>query len=114
MDNYDSLTKGAKVTLLKLYKNYLDKIDSGADRELAKQFGGSDDIKKNIIKDESISNIDSYCHELSDQKLLDITVADDLVYISSLTNLAINIMENRFARNAAKVLNTIVKIGSVI
>lgn len=114
MDNYDLLTKDAKSVLLKLYKNYLEKIASGVARDQAKQFGSSEDIKDNILPDETIDNIDSYCYELRDQNYLHVVGADNSIYLSELTSLAINAMENRFAKNVAKVVNAISKLAPFI
>ncbi|WP_338232828.1 hypothetical protein [Companilactobacillus muriivasis] len=114
MDNYDSLTKDAKSFLLRLYKNYLDNTDRGTDRNSAKRFGSSLQIQKNITPDISVANISSYCFELDEKKLLHVIPGSNIAYRTELTNAGINVMENRFAKNVAKVLDAIIKLKSAI
>lgn len=114
MDNYDFLTRDAKSFLLKLYKNYLDKANNDIDRSSAKRFGSSLEIRSNITPEISIENITSYCFELSDKNFLNVIPGSNIAFKTELTNSGINVMENRFARNAAKVLDAIVKLKTVI
>lgn len=114
MDNYDSLTNDSKSFLLKLYKNYLEKINNGIDRDSAKRFGGSIKIQSDITPDISVKNITSYCFELDDKEFLNVMPGSDIAYKTELTNLGINVMENRFARNVSKVLNALAKLKEVI
>lgn len=113
MDNYDSLTNEARFLLSKMYKIYLERINSGETREQANTFGDSHEIQENIWPNEKIENVDLYAKELSRNKFLDATFADDIVYKSYLSTSAISFMQHKFGNDLKKIGKTILDIASL-
>jgi len=113
MNNYDSLTNEARLLLSKMYKTYLERINSGETREQANIFGNSHKIQEDIWPDEKTENVDLYAKELSKNKFIDAIYADDIVYKSSLSTSAISFLQHKFGNDLKKVGKAILDIASL-
>lgn len=109
-----NLTKDAEFLICSLYKDYLDKRKSGMSKADAKFTGSSQKMNRDIMPEWSFEDVDETCRELSRAGLLHCGFADDVTYISNLTDDAIIYMENRFQNKASDVIETIAKIKSMI
>lgn len=108
------LTKKSDALICLLYKEYCQKVKSGASRQKTKMFGGSSDIQETIVPKWSVEDVDDCCFELSDKGLLDVKEADNCAYFVWLSNDGIIYMENRFKNGLKGVLNHLSKIASFL
>lgn len=102
------LTKESKKVLLKLYKEYLERMQSGVSRDKAKAFD-PDIIGQTLFQEYSSSNFNDYLCELGSNEYLDNFYGSGIVQYTSLTNLAISEMENRFKNGILDVADFISK-----
>jgi hypothetical protein len=109
-DNYDRLTNEAKMILLKMYYEYTLRIAAGTDRRNAKVMGPLDRFKPFTLPNESDAELVDYCGELAHEEFLSIKWADGTVYFSSLTNVAIARMQNRFKDGVKAAIELLTKV----
>lgn len=102
------LTKESKKVLFKLYKEYLERIQSGTPRVKAKSFDPGI-INQTIFQEYSPSDFNDYLCELGSRYYLDNFYGDGIVEHTSLTNSAIFEMENRFKNGILDVADFISK-----
>lgn len=104
------LTKEADALICLLYKNYLQKRNDGVSKKLAKFFGSSVDIQKELIEKWTPDDTDETCWELHRSGLLSCMSADNIAYEVQLTDNGIIYMENRFKDGVNSVLDYLKKI----
>ena len=90
------LTKDSKKMLCMLYKDYLEKRNSGFSKSEAKSFGSSHNIHEALLPNWAFEDVDDTCRELSKAGMLDCFWADNIAYHVNLSDTAISYMDNRF------------------
>ena len=90
------LSKDADALICLIYKDYLDKRNSGISKSDAKMFGSSENIHNKIIPEWSLDDVDDTCRELDRSNFLSILYASNTCSEIFLTDDGIVYMENRF------------------
>lgn len=83
------ITKDAKKLLLLMYKEYQSRRKKGMTRSSAMFFGGADTIKKDLLPDELLQDVDDYIRELHRAGYVTATYANNTVWLCELTTEAI-------------------------
>ncbi|WP_429971185.1 hypothetical protein ACQW5G_00680 [Fructilactobacillus sp. Tb1] len=116
MNEYDNLTNEAKYTLITLYRNYLSKEKQLNDRFQARQIDSLKTIS-NILKDKySENDVIDIIRELSSDSTSFINASWSSNYPSrmELNTKSISVMQNKFKNNASNILDTLIKLKSLI
>lgn len=113
MDNIQ-LTKDSDYLICSLYKNYLQKRNSGITKSQAKDVGSAEDIQQEIFPNWSLDDVEETCRELARADMLHCFDADNTIYMAILSDNAIIYMENRFENKVNTVIDYISKIKSMI
>ena len=100
------LTNDSRILLRLLYKAYRDKLKGGASKGKADCFGGSDEIRQNIVPEWSAEDTVEICRQLHRAGLVKCEYADDKVYLLFLTDKGLIFMESRLI----KIIRSILKI----
>lgn len=108
------LTKDSDYLICFLYKNYLQKRNSGIPKSQAKNVGSAEDIRQEIFPKWSLDDVEETCRELARVDMLHCFNADNTIYMAILSDNAIIYMENRFENKVNKVIDYIAKIKSMI
>ena len=87
------LTKDAKTVLYGLYKAYERRRKNGSSRGDAKEFGSASSVQEEFFPDRSLADIEDSLRELDRNDFLDAFYADNTVYLCSLSDYAISVME---------------------
>jgi hypothetical protein len=99
------LTKESDALISLIYKEFLNKRESGLSRAKSKHFGGSPNIQRDIAPKWSFEDVDELCRELDRAGLLNVQYADNIAYKVHLSDEGIVYMENRFKDGLLDVLN---------
>lgn len=104
------LTLDSKILICVMYKNYLEKRNSGATKYQANSFGSSHNIHERLLPGWSFEDVDATCRELSRAGLLSCIWANNIPYRISISDQGIIYMENRFKNGLSSVLNFLSKV----
>ncbi|AXF39458.1 hypothetical protein [Paenibacillus larvae] len=110
----EKLTKEADVLICVLYKNYLEKRNSGISKDQARIFGSSRDIQSKLLQKWAPEDVDETCWELNNFNIVYCMGADDIAFIVQLTNFGIVYMENRFKDRVESILDYLTKFKNLI
>lgn len=108
------LTKETDVMLVLMYKEYLNKRNSGSSIRSSRHFGGCTDIQSRVCPNASIEKIDFACQELIRNSLVDGLNGDGVFQTGFLTDDAIIYMESRFSNNLDNVLQFLSKAAGLL
>ena len=89
------LSKDNDLLICILYKNFLEKVESGTSKSNARWLGSSDEIQENLLTNWSKDDVATICWELHNKGLLQCTPGDNIAYDTYLTDDGIIYMENR-------------------
>lgn len=87
------ITKDAKKLLLLMYNEYQRRRKAGMTRSSAMSFGGAETIKKTLLPDELVQDIDDYIRELDRAGYVTASYADNTPWLCDLTTEAIQKIE---------------------
>lgn len=108
------LTKNAEYLLCVLYSSYSQRVRSGESSSSAKSFGGSGQIKDNLIKNWTVDDVDEAVRELSRKDLVSAFFSDNSVWNCSLSSDGISYMEHRFGDKFDQLMSRIAALRSAI
>lgn len=108
------MTKEADYLLCVLYREYKSRRADGKSRSDSSDFGSSQNVFNNFFAEWDLEDIDDTLRELHRLGYVKCLFADDTVYNFSMTTEGIASMEQRFANKMTNLLDTIVKLKSLI
>lgn len=107
-----SIPKEAEYVLTAIYKEFLDKYNSGVPRNKAKVSGHQSEILK-LVPEIPEQDIVGLIDELIKQELVNGTKVSNLYYFTSLTTTGIVYMENRFSNKSQKLIKALIDFKSL-
>lgn len=110
----DELTNETKFVLQTLYKEYLDRSNNGISKIQAKEFKYAQFVYDELFSEMLYDDFYNSIMELDTQGFLDCTYGNDTATQIFLTNKSIIEMENNFSKDFNKILDSIIKLKSLI
>lgn len=110
----DELTNEAKYLLSMMYKEYLQKRKSGANRSTSLKFGNLEKLHENVMPEWNIEDVKSVCWELMRHDMISGKNASSTISRISLNTEAIAMLETTFKDKVDTVLDYAIKIKSLI
>lgn len=87
------ITNDAKKLLLSMYKEYQRRRKAGMARSSAMSFSDAETIKKTLLPDELVQDVNDYLRELDRAGYITASYADNIVWLCDLTTEAIQKIE---------------------
>ncbi len=108
-----TLSKKDKELLIAAYKSYVEKRKTDPTSN-ARCLGGSETIKRELLPDWSIEDVENSCRSLSRNGLFKCLYADNIVYIASINDYGIVYAENIPKNKVKEILSAFGKLGEII
>ena len=108
------MTKDAEYLLCVLYKEYTDRRNNGKSKSDSSYFGSSRNVFDEFFAEWNLDDLDDTLRELHRLGYTECVYADDTIYFFTLTTNGIAYMEQRFINKASDLLDTIMKLKSIL
>lgn len=106
----ENLTKDCQKLIAVLYKDYLEKRESGISKAQAKCFGSSHNIHENLVPKWSFEDVDETCRELCRANMISVKWADNIANNVTISDSGIIRLENRFKNGIKDIVDFISKL----
>lgn len=107
------LTRESEYILVSMYKEFLDRYNSGITRDKSKLLGHQDNIL-NLVPEIPKQDITGLLAELIEKNVVSGTATSNIFYFVSLTTNGITYMENRFGNKVEKVIKSLIDLKSLL